>query len=387
MVTETHNRLRATVARIVLICCTVLTLPACGTLYVAQAARGQWEVMRAREPLDEVIASEQTSQALRTRLTEVRTARDFASRELGLPDNGSYRSYADLKRPFVVWNVVAVPEFSVHPQRWCFPIAGCVAYRGYFAEAKARKFSASLASKGFDTYVGGVPAYSTLGKFQDPVLNTMLGYGDDELAAIIFHELSHQLIYVPGDSEFNEAFATAVEQVGLERWLRLRGRESDLGRYKARRARQAQIIALFTKARSSLAALYDQKLPPDVMRESKRAVFATLDHELADMEKRIGFRSSYRDLAPNGLNNAYLASIATYYDCVPGFERLLASNGGDLPKFYAAVRELTKKSRAERHELLCHGETAKPPADEKPPSDEERPPPDVGPRDTPSSAQ
>jgi predicted aminopeptidase len=353
MVTETHRRPRVTFARIGIILLAVATLPACGSLYVAQAARGQWQVMHAREPIDKVIASEKTAPALRDRLTEVRAARDFASRELALPDNGSYRSYADLKRPYVVWNVVAAPEFSVQPERWCFPIAGCVAYRGYFGEAKARKFADSLAARGFDIYVGGVAAYSTLGKFKDPVLSTMLGYGDDELAAIIFHELSHQLVYVANDSEFNEAFATAVEQAGLERWLKLRGRESDLGRYQARRSRQAQIIALFTGARAKLAALYAQKLPPEAMRERKHEIFATLDTQMADLEKRLGIRSPYRELAPNGLNNAYLASIATYYDCVPGFERLLASKGGDLPKFYQAVRELTHKPRAQRHRLLC----------------------------------
>jgi predicted aminopeptidase len=357
MVTETHRGLRAACARILLIFLMVATLPACGTMYVAQAARGQWQVMSAREPIDRVIASERTTPELRARLTEVRAARDFASRELGLPDNGSYRSYADLKRPYVVWNVVAVPEFSVHPQRWCFPIAGCVAYRGYFSEATARKFAASMDEKGFDTFVGGVPAYSTLGKFRDPVLNTMLGYGDDELAAIIFHELSHQLVYVPGDSEFNEAFATAVEQAGLERWLRHQGRESDLGRYTARRARQALIVTLFTQARSRLADLYQQQLAPDVMRARKQEMFAQLDKDLAALEKRLGIRSGYRDLAPHGLNNAHLASLATYYDCVPGFEELLKSNGGDLSKFYSVVKALTKKTRAERHEQLCRGET------------------------------
>ncbi|MEJ0036988.1 MAG: aminopeptidase [Gammaproteobacteria bacterium] len=352
MVTETTRPLRVACARIALIFLTVVTLPACGTLYVAQAARGQWQVMRARQPIDKVIASDTTAPALRDRLTEVRAARDFASRELALPDNGSYRSYADLKRPYVVWNVVAAPEFSVNPQRWCFPIAGCVAYRGYFKEAKARKFADSLAKQSFDTYVGGVAAYSTLGKFKDPVLNTMLGYGDDELAAIIFHELSHQLIYVANDSEFNEAFATAVEQAGLERWLKLRGRESDLGRFKARRSRQAQIIALFIGARTKLSALYKQRVAPDAMRERKREIFQELDNQIADLEKRLGVRSTYRD-TESGLNNAYLASIATYYDCVPGFERLLASKGGDLPKFYEAVRELTKRPREERHKLLC----------------------------------
>jgi predicted aminopeptidase len=352
MLTETCRPLRVACARIVLICLTAVTLSGCGVLYVAQAARGQWQVVHARQPIDKIIASDKTAPALRNRLTEVRAARDFASLELSLPDNGSYRSYADLERPYVVWNVVAAPEFSVNPQRWCFPIAGCVAYRGYFNETKARKFAGSLAKEGFDTYVGGVAAYSTLGKFKDPVLNTMLGYGDDELAAIIFHELSHQLIYVANDSEFNEAFATAVEQAGLERWLKLRGRESDLGRYKARRERQAQIIALFIAARAKLAALYRLRLAPDAMRARKAEIFATLDGQIADLEKRLGIRTSYRN-TEKGLNNAYLASIATYYDCVPGFERLLASEGGDLPKFYGAVRELTKKPREERHKLLC----------------------------------
>ena len=366
MVTETTRPLRVACARIALICLTVVTLPACGTLYVAQAARGQWQVMHARQPIDKVIASDKTAPDLRDRLTEVRSARDFASRELALPDNGSYRSYADLKRPYVVWNVVAAPEFSVSPRRWCFPIAGCVAYRGYFKEAKARNFADSLAMQGFDTYVGGVAAYSTLGKFKDPVLNTMLGYGDDELAAIIFHELSHQLIYVANDSEFNEAFATAVEQAGLERWLKLRGRESDLGRYKARRSRQAQIIALFSGARTKLAALYRQRIAPDLMRERKHEIFQSLDQQIADLEKRLGVRSSYRD-SEKGLNNAYLASIATYYDCVPGFERLLASNDGDLPKFYDAVRALTKKPREERHKLLCQS-----PVSEMPSGDTDR---------------
>ena len=182
----------------------------------------------------------------------MRAARDFASRELGLPDNGSYRSYADLSAPYVVWNVVAAPEFSVEPQRWCFPIAGCVAYRGYFDERRARGSSRrTLREQGFDVIVGGVPAYSTLGKFADPVLNTMLGYGDNELAAIIFHELSHQLVYVAGDSEFNEAFAVTVEQAGLAalaEGARPRGASSSASRHAAQR--QQQFVALFTRTRA-----------------------------------------------------------------------------------------------------------------------------------------
>ena len=342
--------------RVALIAIVLTALPGCGTLYLMQAARGQWQVMHAREPIDTVVADKRTPEDVRAHLTEVRAAREFASRELGLPDNRSYRTYADVKRDYVVWNVVAAPEFSVEPKRWCFPIAGCVAYRGYFAEAKARKFADSLRAQGFDVVVGGVPAYSTLGKFADPVLSTMLGYGDSELAAIIFHELSHQLIYVAGDSEFNEAFATTVEETGLERWLKSRGHEDLLERYRTRHQRQQQFIALFTRTRTRLAALYGQKLSPETMRERKRAVFASLAGEIGDLEKRLGTRSPYREWMAEGMNNAQLASVATYYDCVPGFERLMAAQNGDLPRFYASVRELAKKPRAERHAQLCRSE-------------------------------
>jgi predicted aminopeptidase len=370
----------AVIVRLTVVAFLLTMLSGCGTLYVAQAARGQWHVMHARRPIAKVIADPATPPALKARLTEVSAARDFASRELALPDNSSYRTYADVKRPYVVWNVVAAPEFSVEPKRWCFPIAGCVAYRGYFTEAKARKFAQSLRAQGFDVFVGGVPAYSTLGKFADPVLNTMLGYGDSELAAIIFHELSHQLVYVAGDSEFNEAFAVTVEETGLQRWLTLRGHADELKRYAARRSRQQQFIALFTRARSRLAKLYSQKLPVETMRERKKALFASLDADLHELEKRLGVRSPYRDWSEEGLNNAHLASVATYYDCVPGFERLLSQHGGDLPAFYAAVRELSRKPYAERHALLCR---APPPAPAQPFGE----PPSEGPSSaTPSSS-
>ena len=236
-------------------------LPACGTLYIAQAARGEWQVLHERRPIASVMSDARTSPALRERLAAVSEARNFASAQLGLPDNKSYRSYADLKRPFVVWNVVAAPEFSIEPARWCFPIAGCVAYRGYFSQHQADAFAAQLARKSFDVLVQGVPAYSTLGRFSDPVLNTMLIYGDDELAAIVFHELAHQLIYVAGDSEFNEAFAVTVEETGLARWLEFLGRKEQLEHYQKERVRDLQFNMLFAQRRAELARLYASKLP------------------------------------------------------------------------------------------------------------------------------
>ncbi len=188
-----HGRMLPTF-RISLVIAAACLLAGCGTLYVAQAARGQLQILNARKPIARVIANPDTDADLRKRLEEVRLARDFASRELGLPNNKSYTSYADLKREFVTWTVVATPEFSVEPREWCFPIVGCVSYRGYFRKASAEKYAATLEAEGLDVMVGGVPAYSTLGKFNDPILNTMMSYGDDELASIIFHELSHQVV-------------------------------------------------------------------------------------------------------------------------------------------------------------------------------------------------
>ena len=238
-------------------------MSACGTTYVAQAAVGQWHVMHERVPIDKVLADPGTPADVRAHLAQERSAREFASRELKLPDNNSYRSYADIGRPFVVWNVVATPEFSVVPLHWCFPVAGCVAYRGYFHEHAARKFAARMATKGFDVAIDGVPAYSTLGKFADPVLSSMLRYGDDELAATIFHELAHQLLYVRNDSAFNEAFATTVEEAGLDALARAPG---DAGAHAAKcreeQVREAAFVKLLASARGRLAQLYASKLPP-----------------------------------------------------------------------------------------------------------------------------
>lgn len=346
---------KAACARIAFALVVMAALQGCGTLYLAQAARGQWQVMRGRQPIEKVVADEKTPAAVRARLEEVSAARDFASRELGLPNNRSYRTYSDVGRPFVVWNVVATPEFSVEPRHWCFPIAGCVAYRGYFKEASARAFAANLRRQGFDVMVSGVPAYSTLGKIADPVLNTMLGYGDTQLAAMVFHELSHQLVYVAGDTAFNEAFAVAVEQEGLGRWLTTRGRESELARHSAQEAGQQEFIGLVLRRRQELARLYASRLPQEEMRGRKQEILAALAHDVHAAEARNGVRSLYSQWAKEGLNNAHLASVATYFDCVPGFERLLAATGGNLPAFYASVREISGRPRAERHLQLCTG--------------------------------
>jgi predicted aminopeptidase len=329
-------------------------------VYLAQATGGELHVLSERRAIDKVVADPKTPEPLRARLNDVRAARDFAVTELHLPDNRSYRTYADIKRPYVVWNVVATPEFSVAPKQWCFPVAGCVAYRGYFKEKNARKFAAQLAAKGFDVTVGGVPAYSTLGKFADPVLSSMLRYGDSELAAIIFHELAHQLLYVKNDSEFNEAFATTVEQAGLERWLQSRGHAELMREYLEEDANEDAFLELFAGGRERLKKLYASGIPAAQMKEQKAAIFAQLTADARGLQKKQGDQY-YESWLSEGLNNAHLASIATYYQCVPGFERVLKEQGGDLEKFYAAARELAKETHAQRHAKLCQA-PAPPPA-------------------------
>ena len=331
-----------------------MLLGGCGTAYVAQAASGQWHVMHERVPIEKVIADPHTSADLRVHLEQAQAARNFASQELGLPDNESYRSYADIGRPFVVWNVVATPEFSIHPEHWCFPVAGCVAYRGYFHEDSARKFAAEMAAKGFDVTVGGVPAYSTLGKFADPVLSSLLRYGDDEVAAGIFHELAHQLLYVRDDSAFNEAFATTVEDAGLERWIAHQGGGMRIREYRDEQAREAAAVKMLSATRARLAQLYASGEPVPMMHEHKQQVLADLAAQIraAEYREKVTY-PLYDQWIAEGLNNAQLASIATYYDCMPGFKRLLAAADNDLPRFYAAAREVSKLPRAQRQAQLC----------------------------------
>jgi predicted aminopeptidase len=329
-----------------------LTMSGCGTLYLAQAGAGQWRVLHARRPVASVLADPRTPPQLRSRLEEVSAARDFAVRELHLPDNRSYRTYADIGRRYVVWNVVATPEFSVEPRRWCFPIAGCVSYRGYFHESAAQRFAARLARQGFDVAVEGVAAYSTLGKLADPVLSSMLRYADAALVGIVFHELAHQLLYVRDDSEFNEAFATTVEQTGLRRWLLARGRDAELQQVLEDDAEERAFVQLFAAARAQLARLYASALTIEQKRMRKAGILAELTRNARALQQQQG-NLDYEEWLRAGLNNAYLASVATYYDCVPGFERLLAAQDGDLLRFYAAARELARRPRSERHAQLC----------------------------------
>lgn len=330
-----------------------------GGCYLLQSAEGQFALMSKREPIARVIDNPETPPKLRAQLQSVTAIRDFASHELGLPDNGSYRKYADIGRAYVVWNVVAAPEFSVEPKKWCFPIVGCVGYRGYFVEARARRFAAGLHAQGFDVVVGGVAAYSTLGHFDDPILSTMVNWDDAELAAIIFHELTHQLLYVRNDASFNEALATTVEEEGVRRWLSRLGRERDLAEHLLQHQRYLQVIALLSGTRQQLRVLYASGLPSPLMRERKRETFAALRESFGALREQWGGHAPFDAWFAQDVNNAHLASIATYFACVPGFERELQAVDGNLPAFYRRVRELAKLDQPRRDLLVC-GTSASP---------------------------
>ena len=320
-----------------------------------QAAQGQLSLAMKREPIQKVIGRPKTPDSLRTRLGYVLEVREFASTELGLPNNGSYRTYVDVGRPFVLWNVFATEEFSVEPKRWCFPIAGCVVYRGYFHESAAERYARSLRRSGYDASVGGVPAYSTLGHFNDPVVSTMMPWGDAQLAATIFHELAHQVVYVKDDSAFNEAFASTVEDVGIQRWLTQHGSDRELAAWRVQERRAAQFHALLLASRERLRAVYKKRLPHEQMYYDKQQEFGRLKYEYSLLKAQWGGYRGYDRWFDRPLNNADLVPAATYEACVPGFKRLLESVGGDLPQFYAAVKEWAKKARTERRQALCGG--------------------------------
>ena len=323
-----------------------LVLSGCETLaYYGQATGGHLALMARARPLGEVEASP----ALRERLKTAAAIREFASRELKLPDNASYRSYADLGRQYAVWNVVAAPEFSLEPVQSCFPIAGCVSYRGYYDKAAAERYAGTLRSAGNDVVVYGVPAYSTLGWFDDPLLNTFMHYPDTELARLIFHELAHQRVYAGGDSEFNESFAMTVETAGVRRWLARHGSESQRIAFEAAQRRRDDFANLMLKYRDALGRAYESGTAADDKRKAKARLLGELREEYRQLRDGAwdGY-AGYERWFGQEINNAVLASIGLYHQRVPAFEALLAAQDDDLPRFYARVGELARLSKSAR---------------------------------------
>jgi predicted aminopeptidase len=327
----------------------VLQIEGC---YYLQAIRGQFEVMNSRQPISAVLADDASPDELKKRLKIVQEARDFAVEELLLPDNKSYRSYADLGRDYVVWNVFAAPEFSLEPKTWCFPVAGCVAYRGYFAEEAARKKAQRLSDEGFDVVVGGVSAYSTLGKFSDPVLNTMMQWSDEQLVTTIFHELAHQKLYIKGDTAFNESFATAVADIGINRWLAGRNESAGVARLQKNRDLRRSMMQLVDSTKTELADLYGSDLEDELKRGRKKVLLDGLSAAAGRLLDESGFEGKNWLAAP--LNNARLASLGLYEGRHGAFKSILQDCDEQLVCFYAETEKLAALDRDQRKRHMDH---------------------------------
>ncbi|MBL0843864.1 aminopeptidase [Pseudomonas mediterranea] len=329
----------------------LLLLNGCSNVgYYSQLVSGQMRLLQAREPVDQVIADPTRDARLRQHLAQAREARSFASSHLHLPDNKSYRLYADIGRPYVVWNVFATQEFSLAPQNHCFPIAGCVAYRGFYSQSAARGEAALQRLRGMDVSIGGVEAYSTLGWFNDPILSSMMHWGDERLATLIFHELAHQRFYVQDDTEFNESFATFVEQEGTRQWRASRGLAPDDGKQPLQRD---QFIQLILDTRQRLERLYAQPLPAEQMRQQKAQAFEQLRAEYARIrDSQWAGDKRYDAWVYAPLNNARLLPFGLYDQWVPAFAALFRQASGDWVAFYAAVEKLGKLPTDERKAAL-----------------------------------
>jgi predicted aminopeptidase len=346
--------------RALAISATALLVGGCSSVaYYAQAAHGQFSLLAQARPLDDWIADPAATDALKSKLRTVREVRRFAVTELGLPDNGSYQTYAQLDRPFVLWNVVAAPELSLKAHQWCFPIAGCVDYRGYYSQQAAQQYGEQMKQEGYDVQVVGVPAYSTLGWFNDPVISTFINYPDGELARLIFHELAHQVVYARDDTSFNEGFAVAVEELGVDRWLAARSDQKMIDAYRRFAERKRDFLALLDKYRDRLEDNYDSDATASLKRERKQQIFDDMRAEYAQLKQtRWDGYAGYDRWFAMPLSNAHLALVGAYHDLVPAFKALFAQSR-DFPDFFARVKQLADMDRAARH--LALGDSLPPP--------------------------
>ncbi len=332
----------AGLTRLALLVAATALLPGC---YCGHLLKGQYELLSRREPIDALVAKPGTDPALRRRLERALEARAFASRELKLPDNDSYTSYADLGRPYAVWNVFAAPELSLQPHEWCYPFLGCLAYRGYYDPKRAQRDADGLRREGMDVRVSGVAAYSTLGWFDDPLLNTM-GGTDDDLAGTIFHELAHQVEFADGDTAFNESFASFVEQEGLKQYLKAAPELVTAARQRQRR--EGEFVALMLAVRTRLEAVYASSAPDVEKRERKVAEFARLRGEYEALKQGWGGDARFDGWMSGEPNNARLLPFGLYQAWVPAFEALFRQENGDWTRFYGKVKELAKLDEDER---------------------------------------
>lgn len=322
------------------------------TSYYLQSLNGHVDLLLKRQPISGILASQNTDKLLRDKLEMVLEIRRFASEHLGLPDNGSYSDYADLGRNFVVWNVFAAPELSLQAKQWCFLFVGCLNYRGYYSEEAANRYAQTLEAQGHDVFVGGVTAYSTLGWFNDPVLNTMLNRDNNYLASVIFHELSHQKFYLKNDTAFNEAFAEMVAQTGVQYWLNLHGTAASRQKFLDKRSDETSFVNLILKYKEKLEMTYNSEISTDEKRANKKFLLNQLAEEYKNQYETGGNSGRYITWLSSGLNNAKLTSVITYQDYVSGFLTIFNHEHGNYQKFYGSVEKLSKCDKFRRKSIL-----------------------------------
>lgn len=329
------------------------TVSACTSFgYYMDLMAGHSELLEQKKPITEILENKKTTSKLRKLLEKSQKIRDFASNELDLPENGSYREYADIKRRYAVWNVVAAKEFSVKAKKWCFLFVGCLSYRGYFLKEEATTYANELIKENYDVYVAGANAYSTLGWFDDPLLNTMMYKSEAQRAGIIFHELAHQVVYIDDDSAFNEAFATAVEEEGIKRWMQQNGDNKQYQAYLLDKKRDSELNQLLQGTRDRLNNVYKADLSAKDKKEAKGKIFHLLQVQYKELKKSWSGYNVYDKWMGQDLNNAHLLLISTYHELVPVFTSLLQSENYDLKRFYHRVKQYGAKGKIERNILM-----------------------------------
>ncbi|MDH5593306.1 MAG: aminopeptidase [Gammaproteobacteria bacterium] len=342
--------------KIIFVFLLTLFLSACSHLgYYWQAVGGQMEIFSKQQSLEDILANPETSPELRKKLEHIQHVRSFASQKLHLPENDSYKSYVDVKRPYLVWNVFAAPELSLEPFQSCFLVTGCLAYRGYFNKEDAEQFADELKEQGYDVFVAGISAYSTLGWFDDPVPNTILHYSDIHIAGLIFHELAHQKFYVKDDTAFNESFAMAVELAGVKQWLQQTGDASVYDGYRNDKQRREQFIDLLMETRKELKQLYQSDVKNK--KENKSLILKNLKARFKSLKQSWGGDKTYDNWMKQELNNAHFISIGLYHQYVPAFERLRGNNNNwsDFFKQVAEIGAMPVKERKRQLENLMNG--------------------------------
>lgn len=344
--------IRTTLKFVALIGLSILLISCETVSYYSQAARGQLAILTSREKIEGLLQDPQLPVDLREQFELVLQIREFAAQELQLPVADNYSTYVDLGREHVVWNVFAAPEFSTQAVNWCYPIAGCVSYRGYFSESNAEAYAHQLEQEGFDVYTGGVDAYSTLGWFDDSLLSSVVNRSAHQLAGLIFHELAHQVVFAPGDTTFNESFATAVEREGIRRWAQAVGEEQLYLDAELNLSRQAEFVALVSQWRDQFDALYSSELSDTEKREGKKVLRQDLRLAYEDLKASWSGYAGYDAWFARELNNAQLSTVASYNDLVPAFDSLLRQLEGDLRQFYRRVQELAELPTDEREQQL-----------------------------------